>query len=69
MSRLGDPIGHGGAPFAMAQAHEYSIAGILTPMGRGIQGGRPATFTPEHICAILAIAGEPPPDSGRPMTH
>ena len=31
--------------------------------------GTPATFTAEQICAIVAMACEPPADSERPMTH
>ncbi len=33
------------------------------------KSGAPAKFTPEQICAIIAIACEPPSDSGRPITH
>jgi transposase len=31
--------------------------------------GTPPTFTPEQICAILALACEPPDASGIPITH
>ena len=31
--------------------------------------GRPATFTPEQLCHIVAVACEAPADSGRPVTH
>lgn len=31
--------------------------------------GTPATFTAEQICAIVAMACEPPADSERPITH
>jgi DNA-binding CsgD family transcriptional regulator len=31
--------------------------------------GTPPTFTPEQICAILALACEPPEASGVPITH
>ena len=31
--------------------------------------GTPPTFTPEQICAILALACEPPEGSGVPITH
>jgi transposase len=31
--------------------------------------GTPPTFTPEQICAILALACEPPDASGVPITH
>lgn len=33
------------------------------------RNGRPATFTAEQICAIMAIACEIPRDSGYQMTH
>jgi hypothetical protein len=33
------------------------------------RSGRPATFSPEQIVQILAVACEPPADSGRPVTH
>lgn len=31
--------------------------------------GAPPTYTPEQICAIVAIACERPEDSARPITH
>jgi putative transposase len=31
--------------------------------------GTPPTFTPEQICAIVALACEPPDASGVPITH
>ena len=31
--------------------------------------GTPPTFQPEQICAIIALACEPPSESGRPFTH
>ena len=33
------------------------------------RSGAPARITPEQICAIVALACEPPSESGRPMTH
>ena len=33
------------------------------------RSGRPATFTPEQICQIVAIACEKPEDSQRPISH
>jgi len=33
------------------------------------RSGGPTTFTPEQIAEILAVACEPPEDSGRPVTH
>jgi putative transposase len=31
--------------------------------------GAPATFTPEQLCQLMAVACEPPGDSGRPTSH
>lgn len=31
--------------------------------------GAPGTFTPEQLCQIMAVACEPPGDSGRPISH
>jgi putative transposase len=31
--------------------------------------GKPATFTPEQIVQIIAVACEPPEQSGRPISH
>ena len=33
------------------------------------RSGKPATFTPEQICQIVALACEDPQDCGRPVTH
>jgi len=33
------------------------------------RSGKPATFTPEQICQIVALACEDPRDCGRPVTH
>lgn len=33
------------------------------------RSGKPATFTPEQICRIVALACEDPRDCGRPVTH
>ncbi len=33
------------------------------------RSGAPATFTPEQICAIIAIACEHPKEAGRPISH
>lgn len=42
------------------------IAGVL---GDAERAGAPATFTAEQLARILAVACEPPADSGRPVTH
>ncbi len=33
------------------------------------RSGAPATFTPEQVCQIVALACEDPERSGRPITH
>ena len=33
------------------------------------RSGAPATFSAEQVCAIVALACEPPSASGRPITH
>jgi putative transposase len=33
------------------------------------RSGRPATFAPDQLARIIAVACEPPTDSGRPVTH
>lgn len=33
------------------------------------RSGAPATYTPEQICSIIALACERPQDGGHPMTH
>jgi putative transposase len=42
------------------------VAGILDDAPRP---GGPATFTPEQIVLIVAVACEPPEKSGRPISH
>ena len=37
--------------------------------GDAPRAGAPATFTAEQVCAIIALACEPPSASGRPITH
>src|SRR5262249_54710308 len=34
-----------------------------------LRSGCPGTFAPEQIARIIAVACEPPEDSGRPVTH
>jgi transposase len=33
------------------------------------RSGAPPTFSPEALCQIIALACEPPSESGRPITH
>ncbi len=45
---------------------EKLILGVLADDERS---GAPATFTPEQITEIIALACEPPADSGLPVSH
>jgi len=45
------------------------LALIEQALGDAPRPGGPATFTPEQIVAIVAIACEPPSRSGRPIDH
>jgi putative transposase len=47
-------------------ALEAAIEDVLSDNPRS---GCPATFAPEQIARIIAVACEPPADSGRPVTH
>jgi putative transposase len=38
-------------------------------LGDAPRPGTPCKFTPEQVTQILAVACEPPEDSGRPVTH
>lgn len=42
---------------------------ICTVLGDNPRSGTPATFTPEQLTRILAVACEPPSDSGLPISH
>ena len=46
------------------RALEVIVTGVLADDPRS---GAPATFTPEQICQIVALACEPPEASGRPI--
>ncbi len=46
-----------------------SNGGVLERLSDKPRSGAPATFTAEQICAIIALACEPPSDSGHPITH
>jgi putative transposase len=47
-------------------ALEAAIADVLSDNPRP---GCPGTFAPDQIARIIAVACEPPEDSGRPVTH
>ena len=42
---------------------------IIEILGDAPRPGGPATFTPEQIVQIVAVACEPPEKSGRPISH
>ena len=50
----------------LAAQDEDSAADRLADAPRS---GAPAVFTAEQVCAIIALACEPPSASGRPITH
>jgi transposase len=43
--------------------------GVIEHLSDAPRSGKPATFTPENICSIVAIACERPEDSEIPFTH
>jgi len=54
---------------AEAEADEETMRGLLQQVLRDApRRGRPATFTPEQRCQIVAVACEAPEVSGRPVT-
>lgn len=48
------------------RALEAVILGVLADEPRP---GAPATFTPEQLCQIMALACTPPAEAGRPIDH
>jgi putative transposase len=60
---------------ALAQAEKDDLpdsqlsALIEEALGDGPRPGAPATFTPQQIVQIVAVACEPPAKSGRPISH
>ena len=48
------------------RALEAVVLGVLADAPRP---GAPPTFTPEQLCQIMAVACEPPGDSGRPISQ
>jgi putative transposase len=55
---------------ADAEAGEETLPGLLQQVLRDApRRGRPATFTPEQLCQIVAVACETPEGCGRPVTH
>jgi putative transposase len=62
-----------GRLLAAEQAGEASDQDLLALIEAALDDaprpGGPATFTPEQIVAIVAVACEPPEKSGRPISH
>lgn len=55
---------------AEAEAEEDTMRGLIQQvLWDAPRRGRPATFTPEQLCEIVAVACEAPAASGRPVTH
>jgi putative transposase len=55
---------------AEAEADEETLRGLLQQVLRDApRRGRPATFTPEQLCQIVAVACEVPEASDRPVSH
>lgn len=48
------------------RALEAVARGVLAEAPRP---GAPPTFTPAQLCQVMAVASEPPGDSGRPINH
>jgi len=42
---------------------------VLGSLADDPRPGAPPTFTPEQLCQLMAVACEPPGDSGRPISH
>jgi transposase-like protein len=50
----------------LASAADIPVVARLTDAPRS---GAPATFTPEQVCAVVALACEPPEISNLPLSH
>src|SRR5947208_13739343 len=42
---------------------------VTARLADALRPGAPATFTPEQVCAIMALACEPPQQSDLPLSH
>jgi hypothetical protein len=52
------------------QAPEPTLLGLITQvLADAPRPGTPATFSPEQIVQVVAVACEPPEQSGRPIDH
>jgi hypothetical protein len=66
--------GSGGLPVGVQLVGRPGDDRALLAIVRGVladapRPGGPATFTPEQLCQIMAVACEPPGDSGRPISQ
>src|SRR3954466_12033811 len=46
-----------------------AAAPVAPPLSGAARRGAPATFTPEQVCALMALACEPPEQSNLPLSH
>jgi putative transposase len=54
----------------LGQASEATLLGLIEQvLADAPRPGCPATFGPEQIVGIVAVACEPPSESGRPISH
>lgn len=56
-------------PLAAAEMNGEVAAVIEAVLEDAPRRGAPATFTPEQLCQLMAVACEKPEASGRPVTH
>lgn len=54
---------------AAGEAVAALLARIIALFADAPRPGAPATFTPEQVCGIIALACTSPAASGRPVTH
>lgn len=72
-SRIGTPLNELEASFRLKELKESQVESLLLHAGEEAladapRPGTPATFTPEQIVAIVAVALEDPVACGRPVT-
>jgi putative transposase len=64
---------HATAAFRQAEQEDASDAQLLDRVEQILNDaprpGKPATFTPEQLVQLVAVACEPPVKSGRPLDH
>lgn len=54
---------------AAGAPEDVLLAEIVAVLSDRPRSGRPSSFTAEQICQIIAVACEPPVESGREVTH